>query len=149
MGERDGHSHPSASQSASIWRKPMTKPVEGCSRCGGSGVLDEWGFAMELCPNCRPLNNTTADIAAWAKDGCPEGVSGMPEDVENLLTHYGNNPKVEDQADEITRLRAENERLRGALQLFVKDHEEAYSGGYPEDPVYIAACAALQKTGDE
>lgn len=38
-----------------------------CERCGGCGLLDEWGFAMEPCPVCNPTVEKSSIVAATVK----------------------------------------------------------------------------------
>ena len=40
-----------------------------CERCGGCGLLDQWGYAMENCPMCFPAIEQSSIVAAAVKSG--------------------------------------------------------------------------------
>lgn len=48
-----------------------------CERCKGTGFVDYAGFSIDLC-----------DLCQWAKDDCPEGVSGKPKEVAALIFQH-------------------------------------------------------------
>lgn len=71
-----------------------------CEACNGYGYDDVWGFAL-ACPRCDGKGTVKQsltvehvsngymldfeDIEQWALDGCPEGVSGMAQNVCKLI----------------------------------------------------------------
>lgn len=78
-----------------------------CEKCDGTGFLDYRGFSMDSCVWCRghgtieqsskvatvkdsltvQAQERLEDLRQWADDNCPEGVAGMPENVNWLLSY--------------------------------------------------------------
>lgn len=76
------------------------------------------------------------DVRNWVENGCPEGVSGMPENVQALL-------------DTIADLRARNEALREAptkmLKALRKAEEILRKSGMACSDKQCAYCASAEE----
>lgn len=69
------------------------------------------------------------DVRDWVENGCPEGVSGMPENVQALL-------------DAIADLRARNDALCDIIFRYVDPCDVL-----PEDDAVVAGAIAANREG--
>lgn len=92
-----------------------------CAKCQGTGTADFAGFGLDTCRWCDgkgtvEQSSIVGEVAQWAADGCPEGVSGMPENVTAICATVKESLTVAERASDAITLLYTHDLLTQAMR---------------------------------